>query len=356
LLPDFFPVVAVPARDEEERLPRLLSALAAQSWIAQGKRPLAVVVVLNNCTDASRDVARAAAALLPAIVLHLVEVAFDVAQAHVGSARRLALQRAGALVPAGTDGVLLTTDADAEPDPDWVHANLVALHEGADIVGGHIIGDPREEALLGPLFQERALRHLHYARSADRLAALIDPLPHDPWPRHQDHTGASLAVRKSVHDAVGGLPALPFREDLAFVSRVRAADYRLRHDPRVRVKVSARTEGRAPDGMADCLRHWLVAAEQGLPHIVEAPDSVLQRALRRHALRNPAAAVPADLRAAIEAERKALLAERPDLSHSEVIEILAPDHPGGLPMAPIDIAQPMIDALIEAQERCPDAA
>ena len=54
---------------------------------------------------------------------------------------------------------------------------------------------------------------------ADHLASLLDFVPHDPWPRHSDHTGASLAVRGDVYAAVGGIPPLPFREDIGFVAR-----------------------------------------------------------------------------------------------------------------------------------------
>ena len=86
--------------------------------------------------------------------------------------------------------VLLTTDADAVPRADWIENNLRAIDEGAAIVGGHILGDKTEEALLGSYFLRRARRQLHFGRLIDRLSTLIDPIPHDPWPRHSDNTGA----------------------------------------------------------------------------------------------------------------------------------------------------------------------
>ena len=100
------------------------------------------------------------------------------------------------------------------PADSWVEANLKAIAAGADIVGGCIVGDPDEEARLGPGFLHRARLHARYGELRDELAALIDPLDHDPWPRHHDHTGGSLAVRSSVYRAVGGMDAVPFREDL----------------------------------------------------------------------------------------------------------------------------------------------
>ena len=58
---------------------------------------------------------------------------------------------------------------DAIPSPDWVDANLRAVSHGADIVGGHIVGDAAEEALLGPRFVHRAKRHLYYTGLVDKL-------------------------------------------------------------------------------------------------------------------------------------------------------------------------------------------
>jgi hypothetical protein len=47
------PIVAIPARNEAERLPSLLKALSAQSWFKAHHISLRVVIVLNNCHDAS---------------------------------------------------------------------------------------------------------------------------------------------------------------------------------------------------------------------------------------------------------------------------------------------------------------
>ena len=40
-------------------------------------------------------------------------------------------------------------------------------------------------------------------------------------------------------------------------------------------------EGRAPGGMADCLKAWVAAEAAGVPHIVESPDSVFRRLSHR---------------------------------------------------------------------------
>jgi len=193
------------------------------------------------------------------------------------------MERAAEVAPGG---VILTTDADAVPPGTWIEANLDAVAAGADIVGGRIVGDPEEEARLGPGFQRRAALHARYGALRDELAALIDPLAHDPWPRHHDHTGGSLAVRASVYRRVGGMEAVSFREDLAFVSRVRAAGFLLVHPLDVVVTVSARTRGRAKGGMAACLSDWLQQEAQGRPVLLECPAAVEDRLRRRKALRD----------------------------------------------------------------------
>jgi GT2 family glycosyltransferase len=269
------PIVCIPARNEADRLPSLLRSLQRQTWLRTRSAPLQAVLVLNNCEDESRAILQERAGEWSQLALHLIEIKFAPENAHVGSARRLAMDTAAAL--ACKNSVLLTTDADAIPRDDWIDANLRAFNGGADLVGGYLVGDKDEEALLGAGFVRRAARHLYYAKLVDRLTCLLNPVPHDPWPRHSDHTGASLAVRGEVYRAVGGMPALPFREDLAFVERACRAGYRLRHALDVQVKVSARLDGRAAGGMADCLKAWLAAEEGGRPHLVEDPHAIVLR-------------------------------------------------------------------------------
>ncbi|PZO71565.1 MAG: glycosyl transferase family 2, partial [Sphingomonas taxi] len=63
----------MPARDEAERLPRLMEALASQDWPA----PLPVLVALNNTTDASREALDGLTARLRArLAVHVDEAVF----------------------------------------------------------------------------------------------------------------------------------------------------------------------------------------------------------------------------------------------------------------------------------------
>lgn len=349
------PVIAVPAHNEALRLPLLLQSLARQSWLQSGRK-LCIVIVINNSTDDSYRVAHEFSRAYPKINMEFIDIVFEPSAAHVGSARRLALDTAWESSGRAENAVLLTTDADAQVSEGWVEANLTAIQRGADVVGGEIFGDPDEEAMLGPEFVNLARLHSRYAYLADRMAALVDPLEYDPLPRHCDHTGASLAVRGTVYEAVGRLPPLPFREDLAFVSRAKAAGFRLRHDPDVRVQVSARLVGRAPGGMADCLRAWRRELEEGRPHLVESPVEILRRLQQRRTIRSlltmneiardgalHALGVP-DVRVISEREVAAL------------VELLAPDEPDAAGTVPVDVAIAEIEGIIRAAEDVRHAA
>ena len=164
--------------------------------------------VLNDCDDHSAEIVNVASTRHDGLQLHVVDVWFPLPWAHVGSARRLAMERA--LNIGGPHSVLFSTDADATPAAGWIDASLRIISAGADLVGGNIIGDKGEETQLGKGFIRRATHHLEYAGLVNHLKSLIDPDPHDPWPRHVDHTGASLAVRGDVYGQWAAFPRFLF--------------------------------------------------------------------------------------------------------------------------------------------------
>jgi GT2 family glycosyltransferase len=286
-------VVCIPARNEAERLPRLLASLAAQDGVS-ARAPLRVVVLANNCTDGTVAAIRSveASGLLAALALRLIEVDLVGAEAHVGTARRRALDAGADWLAADRhpDGILLTTDADARLPANWVAANLRALQD-SDIVGGRLVidddgaDDPDLTALHGRI--ER------YWSGVRRLEDILDPPPHDPAPRHGDHTGASLAVSAALYRAVGGLPPLPCGEDNALVGLLRAHGARLRHCPDVQVMVSSRRQGRVSGGMAtEMARRARVLDGEAylLPEAAHWEALVLRRAALRRAFTLPPAA------------------------------------------------------------------
>lgn len=270
--------ICVPARDEAERLPRLLAALAAQDW----PKPLPVVFALNNTSDGSRTVVERFARENPgALTLHLDEQVFQPEAAHAGSARRRAMDLGLDIVGQDERAVLLTTDADARPPQDWVRRNIEAIERGVDLVGGALMLD--EDEPVSPLVRSRWAALSAYWRAVRAIEDEIDPLAWDPPPRHGDHTGGSLATTVAAYRATGGVPAIPLGEDAAYVAAARAKGFRLAHPADVWTRVSPRVAARAAGGMAAKLE----ALASGDPAAMAAPSLDLwrQRAIWRRSIR-----------------------------------------------------------------------
>ncbi len=269
-------IVAIPVRDEAERIGACLHALNEQTTV-----PDAVVLLLNNCTDGTEAIARAMAPRMR-FGLHIACRKLPPHQANAGHARRLAMALAARR--AGTDGVLLTTDADTVVPPDWVRRNLTGLLRGADLVCGRVVVDPVEAALIpAHLRHDDALEH-RLIDLTEEITWIIDPDPRDPPPRHTEGSGASLAVWVSAYDQVGGIPAIPSGEDRAFVASLRRIDAAIRHDPEIEVVVSGRVVGRAEGGMADAIRRRMVKQDEFTDDAIEpAADTLRRVSLRRRA-------------------------------------------------------------------------
>jgi hypothetical protein len=241
--------VAIPAKDEEALLPRCLAALGRQTGVAPAE--VGVVVCLNNTTDRSLEATSAVARGL-ACAVTIVEVTLEPDRAHAGWARRLAMETATTLcLPIG---LLLTTDADAVADDDWIAQNHHEIANGVDAVAGFVTADWEELQQLDSAILDRGALEWEYQNLLAAHEARLDPCAWDPAPRPNQMCGASLAVSKTAYDAVGGLPPLPVGEDRALFQALLARDYRIRHSLKAHVTASARTIGRAYGGMADALR------------------------------------------------------------------------------------------------------
>jgi GT2 family glycosyltransferase len=270
-------VVGIPVKNEAARIADCLQALGAQKDF--GNHCVAVVLLLNNCTDSTASVVRQVASELP-IVVHSLEFDLPPQEANAGFARRMVMEDASALVdPAG---VLLTTDADGRVDSRWLALNLRALSEGADAVAGRIDIDPLEAALIPARLHEDDARECAYADLIDSINASFDPDPDDPLPRHNEHSGASIAVKAAIYKRVGGFPGVALGEDRAFFQALRQVDARIRHAPEVRVVVSGRTVGRAAGGMADTIRRRVARPDPIVDDRLEpAMDAARRARLRR---------------------------------------------------------------------------
>ena len=190
--------VVVPARNEEERLPGLLAALAAQT-----RAPDEVIVVDNASHDATAGVARAwGARVVPCPTPGV---------AHA--------RQAGLLAARGE--WLASTDADSRPRPDWL-ARLSEALPGAGAVYG-----PLRFCEVGPL---TALASEAGYRAFLALCAGAG---------RPNLAGANMAFARQAALDLGGWPLQEAREDVDLGRRL-AGVGPLRYVPGALVETSAR--------------------------------------------------------------------------------------------------------------------
>jgi glycosyltransferase involved in cell wall biosynthesis len=274
--------VTIPAQNEEDLIEDCLHGLKAQ--VDRWGDPLdpdlyEVILLVNNSTDRSVEIAHRFASLYPDFRLHIIDIVLAPRHAHVGWARRLAMEEALGRFRhmRHPGGVIAATDADTVVAPDWVAETLAAVDAGAEGVGGRLMLPPVSLLDAEPRLREATLRHRRYERLTHRLASLLDPDPFDHWPRHGDHGGASLAATAHAYARAGGMPAVATGEDHAFYARLKRTGTRFRHSNRVRVFTSDRQDGRAAGGMAATLAAWRSHLANGNDILVECPDAVVGR-------------------------------------------------------------------------------
>ncbi len=215
-------LVVVPAHDEEARIGACLESVAAATAYLEEVRPWVVVrvtVALDRCHDATGAVAaRWGAATV------------DLDAACVGTARRVGVDAATALLgPVEPGGVLVVnTDADCVVPHTWL-VDLVGLAADHDLVLGEVRPDPAE---MTP-------------------AALAAWWERHPVGRGSLH-GANLAVRLDAYRRAGGFTDVTDGEDAQLVLALRADGARVVGG--TRVVTSARRTGRVPLGFAGYLR------------------------------------------------------------------------------------------------------
>ncbi|SNR85007.1 glycosyltransferase [Hymenobacter mucosus] len=281
-------IVVIPAKDEAENLPATLAALAAQTTLEGQPLPVGfyeVLVLANNCTDNTAAVVRQAAIRWPQLAIHVGEVRLPTGEAHVGKARRLLMDEAcRRLEWAGTKGAFIaSTDADTRVAPDWLAATAAELAAGADAVGGRIL--TAGSSVPACPVRRYQLQDAAYYLLRARLEHLLDPVAADPWPRHHQHFGASLALTTEAYRRVGGLPVVPYLEDEALCQALLQHDLRLRHSPRVRVYTSSRQEGRVAVGLSWQLRQWAEMQQKQCEPLVDNPARLAAEWEARNRLR-----------------------------------------------------------------------
>ncbi|MGH2857823.1 MAG: glucosyl-3-phosphoglycerate synthase, partial [Solirubrobacteraceae bacterium] len=229
-------VVVIPARDEERRIGACLRALAAQTV---GPRAFETIVVLDACRD---ETAREAARAADELALRLTTVSGPGIGA--GAARRAGMDAAceRLLAAEAPNGLIACTDADSTPAPDWLERQLAHVAGGARAIAGLIELDPEEAATLPEGVQKR--------RGADAAGRLRRLRRSEPEAGHHHFAGASIGVTAEVYRSVGGIEPLAALEDAGFAARLRERGVPILRASDVRVRTSARSNGRATRGLA----------------------------------------------------------------------------------------------------------
>jgi glycosyltransferase involved in cell wall biosynthesis len=237
-------IVVVPARDEAPRIAACLRALARQRGVEADSYE--AIVVLDGCRDSTLEVVERTARLQRLAVYTIVLERPE----GVGRARRLGMDLAyRRLMQIGrADGLIASTDADTIVATDWLSAQLALAKSGAAAIGGLIELDPAEQGTLDP--HALAVRQ----RSAsERLIRAVEQSGGAVAVEHPHFSGASLALTAAAYERCGGLPVRAALEDEALAQALSRQGIAIHRSRQVRVRTSARTDGRAPRGLAQDL-------------------------------------------------------------------------------------------------------
>lgn len=283
-------VVAIPAKDEADRIGACLAALAMQRDHRGKPIPAGtfeVVVFANNSDDATAAIAREMASVLPHPV-SVVEGTLTPDRSTAGWARKTAMDLAADRLEEtrSAPAFILTTDADSCVSPTWIAATLSAFAHGVDCVAGYIDAHPTEIVELGAPFLTRSRLEDRYISQINEIMALCDPIQHDPWPNHRVSSGASLAVSLAAYRSIGGLPPVALGEDVALTRVLEQAGFRVRHAMDVSVMTSCRFDGRAKGGAADTMRYRHAIANAPCDDDLEPAFAALRRAILKGRLRH----------------------------------------------------------------------
>lgn len=217
-------IVVVPVHDEQRALPQCLAALRVAARALPPSVTLDCWVVLDDCTDGSAEIARAAGVRTHTIAARNVGIA-----RHVGALAALA----AAQTPLAAVW-LACTDADSIVPAHWLSTHLAAADDGWDTLAGTV----RVEDWTGHPAPVR--------RRFDRV--------YRPVPGHHHVHGANLGIAAAAYVRVGGYPPLRTAEDVGLLTALRRGQARILRSATAPVTTSARLCARAPRGFAHRLR------------------------------------------------------------------------------------------------------
>lgn len=197
--------VIVPVYNQWHRIPNLLAALAAQTV---GQNAFQVILVDNGSTD----------------VRVPQPLARNVMVTHCSQPGSYAARNAGAALAEGR--WLVFTDADCEPEPDWLEQLLpTPIRDQRVLVAGHI----------------KMVASTPTPSSAE-IYDLVKGIPQAHYVRQGYGATANLAIPRHIFDQLGGFNPLRFSGgDAEFCRRAGRAGVSLIYRARAAVRHPART-------------------------------------------------------------------------------------------------------------------
>ena len=220
--------VLIPARNEEQLLPRCLRSVQAARFLLPQWCTSDVIVVSDCSSDRTQDVAEE--------ILGASGVVACTGAGVVGSARALAAQVALKRYNGPPEQCwLANTDADCEVPPRWLVHQLQIASRGVHAVAG--IVDVHDFS-----------GHLPHVPQRFRETYVVAPDG-----THPHVHGANLGVRADAYLRAGGWAGLATAEDHDLWARLHGTRHVRVSDAALQVVTSGRRVGRAPLGFADAL-------------------------------------------------------------------------------------------------------
>jgi glycosyltransferase involved in cell wall biosynthesis len=220
--------VLIPARDEQELLPRCLASVLQAQATLPADVTCDVVVVADCCTDRTLKIARS--------MLLGFGIACSSSDGIVGKARARAAEIALTRYSGPLEQCwLANTDADCIVPEDWLTAQLDLARTGKHAVAGTVDVDNFSEHRIG-----------------------VARLFYDTYIIHADGThphvhGANIGLRADVFVEAGGWASLSTAEDHDLWDRLTLAKCSKASVAKLKVITSGRRMGRAPQGFAGAL-------------------------------------------------------------------------------------------------------
>jgi hypothetical protein len=274
-------VVAIPARNEAGRIGRCLDGLERQDTHCR----FGVLVLANGSSDGTYAEVVARARRHTAPPLMVVEAELPPERCDAGAARCVAMHLAGRCLPVGR-GAIFTTDADSVAPSRWIAEYSALIHAGYDAVAGLARLLPEDMQDIPRSLLQRWMSEDRYEACLDALEAWLDPVSHNPWPRHYQASGANLALGVTAMRLVGDVPWPACGEDKHMVHWLEMRDGRVRHDTVQQVLTSGRLFGRARGGMADTMRKRILEPDSPCDERLESVEHACFRARTRRLLRD----------------------------------------------------------------------